>query len=63
MDEVNDFIKRTKGYNWGWFLFKLSLVYVFYIGSTTEFSNGQNSDVLSFILIFLCVFSVCLLKL
>jgi len=55
MDEVNDFIKRTKVYNLGWFLFKLSLVYVFYIGSTTEFSNGQNSDVLTFILIF-CVF-------
>jgi len=55
VDNVNGFHKKNKIYNLGMFLFKVSLIYAFYIASITDFSNGQNSDVGRFITIFFIV--------
>ena len=56
MDEVNGFLKRTKIYNFGWFIFRLSLIFAFSTVSTTDFSNGQNINMLSYIIIFYTTF-------
>lgn len=46
MEKIKKFYGRTRLYNLGRFLYKISLGFVFFIGATTDYSGYKNVDVL-----------------